>query len=87
MSSLQRFTNRKVIITGAGSGIGQATVARLLSEGAAVVAMDVSEAGLAATAQAAQAAGAQDRLTTLTVNVGATAMALAVMNVAQADQP
>ena len=70
MSSLQRFTNRKVIITGAGSGIGQATVARLLSEGAAVVAMDVSEAGLAATAQAAQAAGAQDRLTTLTVNVG-----------------
>lgn len=70
MNSLQRFTDRKVIVTGAGSGIGQATVARLLSEGASVVAMDVSDAGLAATTQAAQTAGAQDRLTSLRVDIG-----------------
>jgi NADP-dependent 3-hydroxy acid dehydrogenase YdfG len=32
---MDRFTDRKVIVTGAGSGIGQATVGRLLDEGAA----------------------------------------------------
>ena len=38
---MQRFSGRKVIVTGASSGIGQATVARLLDEGGAVVACDV----------------------------------------------
>ena len=40
------------LVTGAGSGIGRATVARLVSEGASVVAVDVSEDGLRATAAA-----------------------------------
>jgi NAD(P)-dependent dehydrogenase (short-subunit alcohol dehydrogenase family) len=31
---MQRFADRRAIVTGAGSGIGQATVARLLDEGA-----------------------------------------------------
>jgi NAD(P)-dependent dehydrogenase (short-subunit alcohol dehydrogenase family) len=37
-----RFTARTVIVTGAGSGIGLATVRRLVAEGARVVANDVS---------------------------------------------
>ncbi|MDT5173281.1 MAG: hypothetical protein QOG37_532, partial [Mycobacterium sp.] len=31
--TMDRFAERRVIVTGAGSGIGQATVARLLYEG------------------------------------------------------
>ena len=38
---------RLAVVTGAASGIGQATALRLLAEGARVVAVDVNEAGLA----------------------------------------
>ena len=54
---MQRFADRRVMVTGAGSGIGQATVARLLDEGATVVGYDVSADGLARTATAADDAG------------------------------
>ncbi len=47
---MNRFEGRRVLITGGGSGIGQATVLRLLSEGATVVAADISDAGLLDTA-------------------------------------
>lgn len=40
-----------VLVTGAGSGIGRATVHRLVDEGATVVAADISEEGLATTAK------------------------------------
>jgi len=73
MASLQRFDGRRIIITGAGSGIGQATVARLLAEGGKVVAFDVSKPGLAATAEAAKAAGHADRLTTAVVDISSEA--------------
>ena len=43
---MQRFEQRAVIVTGAGSGIGAATVRRLYSEGADVVAVDVTQAGI-----------------------------------------
>jgi NAD(P)-dependent dehydrogenase (short-subunit alcohol dehydrogenase family) len=66
---MQRFDDRRIIITGAGSGIGQATVARLLEEGGTVVAFDVSESGLAATAAAAEDAGTGKRLTTTVLDV------------------
>jgi NAD(P)-dependent dehydrogenase (short-subunit alcohol dehydrogenase family) len=38
---MQRFENRAVVVTGAGSGIGAATVRRLFAEGASVVVVDV----------------------------------------------
>ncbi|KAF9161491.1 hypothetical protein BGX21_003384 [Mortierella sp. AD011] len=43
---LSRFANKVVIVTGGGSGIGQAVVRRLASEGAIVTAVDVNETGL-----------------------------------------
>jgi len=46
MASLQRYSDRRVLITGGGSGIGQATVLRILDEGGRVVAADISESGL-----------------------------------------
>ncbi|MEI2653242.1 MAG: SDR family NAD(P)-dependent oxidoreductase [Microthrixaceae bacterium] len=47
--SLNRLSDRVVIVTGAASGIGQATAIRLASEGAKVLASDINEAGLAET--------------------------------------
>jgi NAD(P)-dependent dehydrogenase (short-subunit alcohol dehydrogenase family) len=44
-----RHEGRVIIVTGAGSGIGQATVLRLVGEGARVIGCDISEEGLAAT--------------------------------------
>ena len=47
---LERFANRRLVVTGAASGIGRATVVRLIEEGASVIAVDVSADGLAETA-------------------------------------
>ncbi|MGW5513887.1 SDR family NAD(P)-dependent oxidoreductase [Nocardia africana] len=66
---MERFAGRRVLITGAGSGIGRATVHRILSEGGTVVAADVSEAGLAETAKQAAEKGSADRLTTVTIDI------------------
>ena len=48
---MERYAGRVVLVTGAGSGIGRATVHRLVDEGATVVAADLSEEGLTATAK------------------------------------
>ena len=68
MASLQRYTDRRVLITGGGSGIGQATVLRILDEGGRVVAADISEAGLKDTTS--KAGPHADRLTTVVMDVG-----------------
>jgi len=47
--SLHRFTDKVVIVTGAGSGIGAATARRFSQEGAKVVIADLSDDKLAAT--------------------------------------
>ncbi|UGT41996.1 SDR family oxidoreductase [Nocardia yamanashiensis] len=67
---MERFTDRRVLITGAGSGIGRATVHRILGEGGQVVAADINEAGLAETAKQAAEQGNADRLSTVVVNIG-----------------
>lgn len=46
---MSRFSDRVVLITGAGSGLGRATAVRLAAEGAKLSLVDVSEAGLSAT--------------------------------------
>jgi NAD(P)-dependent dehydrogenase (short-subunit alcohol dehydrogenase family) len=66
---MRRFGDRRAIVTGAGSGIGQATVARLLHEGATIVGYDVSADGLARTATAADDAGTGKRLNTAVLDV------------------
>jgi NAD(P)-dependent dehydrogenase (short-subunit alcohol dehydrogenase family) len=46
---MQRFEGRRVLLTGAASGIGRATAKRLLAEGATVVGADRDAEGLEAT--------------------------------------
>lgn len=42
MADTQRFTGRRVVVTGGGSGIGAETVRRFAAEGATVVAADIN---------------------------------------------
>ncbi|MEU3710405.1 SDR family NAD(P)-dependent oxidoreductase [Streptomyces catenulae] len=64
---MNRYEGRRALVTGGGSGIGQATVLRMLAEGGTVVAADVSEDGLRDTV--AKAGAAADRLTTLITDI------------------
>lgn len=65
---MQRYTDRRVLVTGGGSGIGQACVLRMLAEGGTVAAADISEAGLADTR--AKGGAAAGRLSTVVIDVG-----------------
>ncbi|MEU0488734.1 SDR family oxidoreductase [Nocardiopsis sp. NPDC006139] len=64
---MNRYEGRRVLVTGGGSGIGQATVLRMLAEGGNVVAADVSEAGLKDTID--RAGDLAERLTTVFLDV------------------
>jgi NAD(P)-dependent dehydrogenase (short-subunit alcohol dehydrogenase family) len=48
---MQRYEGRVALVTGGASGIGRATVHRLVEEGATVVATDLDEGGLGVTAK------------------------------------
>jgi NAD(P)-dependent dehydrogenase (short-subunit alcohol dehydrogenase family) len=67
MTSLQRYSDRRVLITGGGSGIGQASVLRILAEGGRVAAADISEFGLKDTVAGAEPH--RDRLSTVVIDV------------------
>ncbi len=65
---MNRYEGRRALVTGGGSGIGQATVLRMLREGGSVVAADVSPAGLDDTV--AKAGDLAANLTTVTMDIG-----------------
>jgi NAD(P)-dependent dehydrogenase (short-subunit alcohol dehydrogenase family) len=67
---MKRLEGKRILVTGAASGIGQATALRLLDEGATVVAADIAADGLGKTRVRADEAATGDRLTTLEMNVG-----------------
>lgn len=50
---MNRFQGKRIVVTGAGSGIGRATVIRLVEEGAEVIAVDQSSDGLVVTSDRA----------------------------------
>lgn len=66
---MQRFEGKRALVTGGASGIGQATVVRLLREGAAVVAADVVEGGLATTIEMAKAEDLAGALATVVFDI------------------
>lgn len=65
--TMNRYEGRRALVTGGGSGIGQATVLRMLAEGGSVAAADVSAEGLADTV--AKAGADAERLTTVEVDI------------------
>lgn len=64
---MNRLDGQRILVTGAGSGIGQATALRLLEEGAAVVGADVAVDGLVITRD--RVAVGADRFTTCVMDV------------------
>jgi NAD(P)-dependent dehydrogenase (short-subunit alcohol dehydrogenase family) len=66
---VERFQDRRIIVTGGGSGIGRATALRLLREAGTVHTVDVDEPGLVATAELADAEGVGKHLTTAVLDI------------------
>lgn len=64
-----RFNNKTVLITGAGSGLGQATAIRLASEGAELALVDLRPQGLEQTCALIRAAQPEARLLSITADV------------------
>lgn len=58
---MTRFTGRMAVVTGAGSGLGRATAARLAEEGAAAACLDLALEAATETAEQIRAAGGTAR--------------------------
>jgi NAD(P)-dependent dehydrogenase (short-subunit alcohol dehydrogenase family) len=68
-SVLSRFIGKTALVTGAGSGIGRATVYRFLKEGALVIAVDIVESGLRQTMDEASHLGYGENLRTVVCDI------------------
>jgi NAD(P)-dependent dehydrogenase (short-subunit alcohol dehydrogenase family) len=66
---MQRFTDKVVLITGGGSGLGRSTAVQLAQEGAVLSLVDISADGLAATERAVREVAPDARVLTLTADV------------------
>ncbi|MCU1405255.1 MAG: oxidoreductase [Glaciihabitans sp.] len=67
--TMDRFTDKVVLITGGGSGLGRSTALQLAGEGAKLALVDVSAEGLEATKAAVLAAVADAEVITIIANV------------------
>ncbi len=72
---MKRFTGKVALVTGAASGIGQATAIRLADEGADIVGVDLSKSGLGATAEAVEKLGRKVRVLECDVSVESAVLA------------
>jgi NAD(P)-dependent dehydrogenase (short-subunit alcohol dehydrogenase family) len=70
---MSRFSDRAVLITGAGSGLGQATAVRLASERAHLALVDINKEGLAVTAAAIEQSWPGTKAITITADVASEA--------------
>lgn len=66
---MNRYQDKSVIITGAGSGLGRAAADRIASEGANLLLVDIDEGGLTATKAGIDEAGVTGRILTRVANV------------------
>ena len=64
-----RYAGKSIIITGAGSGLGQAVAERLAAEGAQLVLVDLNAEGLEATKQLVLDAAPQVQVEVITADV------------------
>lgn len=79
---MNRFDGKRVLLTGAASGIGRATALRLVSEGATVHAIDLDPDGLAVTVAGCEGPGS---ITSFTCDVTSEASVVTTMRSAVAQ--